>query len=74
MKYIIITIALLLPGCAGLWGAQQAPVAVDTFCLTAKKKTWSRDDSFASIEEAERWNRAIDIRCGVPGKTSQPVS
>jgi hypothetical protein len=40
---------------------------VDSFCETAKKRTWSVKDSVDTIREAQAWNRAIDKRCGVPG-------
>lgn len=58
----ILAVALL-PGCAMFKEATQT-AAVDTFCLTAKKKMWSRDDSPESIRDARVHNETIDRRCG----------
>lgn len=41
-------------------------MAIDTYCLTAKKRTWSVNDSPESIRAADVHNRTVDIRCGVP--------
>jgi hypothetical protein len=62
---------LLLAGCATPQPAPPAveptAVAVDTFCDTAKKRSWSVKDTAQTIAEARAWNRAVDKRCGVPG-------
>lgn len=57
-------LALLLPGCV-----KEPPVqtVADTFCLTAKKRLWSIEDTPETIRSAEVWNRLIDKRCGLPG-------
>jgi hypothetical protein len=63
----------LLAGCSTpappvLTAAPSAPpVVVDSFCETARKRTWSLKDTPESIAEAQAWNRAVDRRCGVPG-------
>lgn len=66
-RYVIFTIALgallLLPGCA-LFDQKQLPMAVDTFCLTAKKRSWSIHDTPESIRDARVWNQVVDRRCG----------
>ena len=64
--------ALVVAGCATQQAAAPAveppaPVVVDSFCETARKRTWSVKDSIDTIREAQAWNRAIDKRCGVPG-------
>ena len=45
------------------------PMAVDTFCLTAKKRTWSVSDTAETIRDAEIWNATIDRRCGSGGRS-----
>jgi uncharacterized lipoprotein YajG len=47
--------------------APPAPIVTDSFCETARKRSWSVKDTAQSIAEARAWNRAIDKRCGVPG-------
>jgi hypothetical protein len=56
-------LALLVAGCAKDPPQQSV---TDTFCLTAKKRIWSRDDAFETIREAEVWNAVVDRRCGIP--------
>lgn len=46
--------------------APPAPVMVDTFCQTARKRTWSLKDTPETIREARAWNTLVDRRCGVP--------
>lgn len=60
-----LCMCLALAGCAT---TQSAPVAVDTFCITAKKRTWSIHDTAETIRDAEAWNKTIDLRCGIRGK------
>lgn len=62
---VVITCLLALTGCA-----KEPPVQVaDTFCLTAKKRTWDPDaDSIQTMREAVVFNRAVDRRCGYPGQ------
>ena len=67
---LILIIGSSLTACA----KEPAPVAYDTFCITAKKREWSVNDSPESITAAERWNRQIDIRCGIPGAPSKVAS
>jgi hypothetical protein len=50
--------------------APVAPVVVDSFCATAKKRAWSVKDSPETIKEALAWNRAVDRRCP-PAKTAK---
>jgi hypothetical protein len=66
MKAIVVIAipAMIVSGCA----STPAPVAIDTFCLTAKKRTWSINDTAETIRDAEAWNKLVDIRCGVPGR------
>ena len=65
MRCAIITsallLAMLLPGCATTSGV----VVTDSFCLSAKKKKWSLDDTPDSIRDARVWNQIVDRRCGV---------
>ncbi len=67
MKTALTLLPLLLAGCAT---TQSTPAtAVDTFCLTAKKRTWDPDvDSVTTMREAVVWNRTVDRRCGVKGR------
>jgi hypothetical protein len=64
-------VILLLAGCATEPPAPEpvkvAPVVTDTFCETARKRTWSVEDTPESIREADAWNRAVDKRCGAKG-------
>lgn len=64
IRSILVCACLAIAGCA----TTPAPVAVDTFCLTAKKRTWSISDTAETIRDAEAWNKAVDLRCGYPGK------
>jgi sugar (pentulose or hexulose) kinase len=58
-------LAIMLAGCA----ATATTTVVDTYCLTAKKRTWDPDvDSVQTMREAVVYNRAIDRRCGILGK------
>lgn len=47
---------------------QQVNVVADSFCVAAKKKTWSIDDTPDTIEQIRRYNAGVDRACGVPGK------
>lgn len=69
-RWLALGLALLLPGCAMFGQPSEMPVAVDTFCLSAKKRIWSINDTPDSIRSAQVWNTTIDKRCGVPGKAS----
>ena len=64
----VLAVALLLPGCftsnPGPQKGVSAGSAVDSFCISAKKRTWDLNDSAEAIMEAETWNGAIDRRCG----------
>lgn len=61
---IIVSLALLLPGCAKEPPAQTA--IVDTFCLTSKKRKFSIDrDTPERVREARIHNEVIDRRCGI---------
>lgn len=63
--YLVVTACFLLAGCA----MTQATQVVDTFCLTATKRTWDPEtDSVTTMREAVVWNRLVDRRCGYPGK------
>ena len=58
-------IFLALSGCAT---TATPPVLTDTFCLTAKKRTWDPDtDSVQTMREAVVWNKLVDKRCPPPG-------
>ena len=57
---ILLTCALL-SGCATTGGK-----VVDTFCLSAKKRTWDPDtDSVQTMREAVVYNGVIDRRCSI---------
>jgi hypothetical protein len=59
----------LLGGCATVPETKISVVA-DSFCLAAKKRSWSVDDTPGSIEEAIRVNAGIDRACGKGKPTS----
>jgi hypothetical protein len=64
----VLALALLLPGCftsnPGPQKGVSAGSAVDSFCISAKKRTWDLNDSGETILQAEAWNDTIDPRCG----------
>lgn len=64
IRPIMLCACLAVAGCA----TTQTTVAVDTFCITAKKRNWSINDTAETIREAEAWNKTIDLRCGIRGK------
>lgn len=68
MKVTVICMCLAI----GLVACVQdtTPVAIDTFCLTAKKRLWSVNDTAETIRDAEAWNKLVDLRCGIPGSKS----
>jgi hypothetical protein len=63
---IIVLVAMLLPGCVFSNPAQQKGVSAgsDSFCISAKKRSWDLTDSGETILQAEAWNDTIDRRCG----------
>jgi len=63
MRLAIIALAALVAGCA----TPQVPVQVvaNNFCLTAKKYSWSTEDSPATIEQIVRHNAGVDRACCV---------
>jgi hypothetical protein len=67
IRYSLLAIGLGLAGCA----TPQAPVAVvaNNFCMTAKKYSWSTEDSQITIAQIVKHNSGIDRACGIP-KTS----
>lgn len=68
----VAALAVGLAGCETVKEVAMAPIVVDNFCLTAKKRTWSIDDTPETVREAQAWNAAVDKRCGVakPAKPS----
>lgn len=66
MKSVILCtcLAIVLVGCA----KEPEPVAIDTFCISAKKRTWSVNDTPETIRDVTAWNKLVDLRCGYPGK------
>ena len=60
-RWVLPAIFISLTACA-----KEPPqqVVTDSFCLTAKKRFWSINDSAESIRDAEAWNTAIDKKCG----------
>lgn len=63
----VTAVILLLAGCTQQPAestSEPPPVIVDTFCETARKRSWSVKDTPATIAEAAAWNRAVDRRCG----------
>lgn len=67
---IVAAIVPLLLGNQGGCGTTAQPeikVVADTFCMSAKKRTWSVDDTPESINEAIRINAGIDKACGRKG-------
>ena len=57
----IAAIAALLGGCAN--NPVPVQVVADSYCLAAKKRTWSVDDTQETIDEAIRINAGIDKAC-----------
>ena len=55
-------VASVVAGCA----TNPVPVQVvaDSFCMAAKKRTWSVNDTQETIDEAIRHNAGIDKACG----------
>lgn len=51
-------------GCA-LLSDPAPPAVVDTFCLNAKKRSWSINDTPETARGVQVWNETIDRRCGV---------
>lgn len=68
MKIPIICAVIVLGGCVD---PAKAPVVVvaDTFCQSAKKRTWDVGDTLETIQETMRINAGIDKACGVPKAT-----
>ena len=66
----VIAVPFLMGADGGCQTASQPPVEVvaDTFCQTAKKRTWSVNDTPETIKEAITHNAGIDKACGVQGK------
>jgi PBP1b-binding outer membrane lipoprotein LpoB len=58
----IAAIALMLGGCA-VGSATPVQVVADSYCLAAKKRTWSVNDTQETIDEAIRINAGIDKAC-----------
>ncbi len=60
-------LCLVIAGCTAQTAeaprVEPTPVITDTFCETAKKRSWSVKDTPATIAEARAWNRAVDKRC-----------
>ena len=63
MKSIItcMCLAVSLAGCATM--QNETPIAVDTYCITARKVQWSINDTPETIRAVEIHNRTIDLRC-----------
>lgn len=66
----VAVLAIIAGGLAGCASSQPQPVNVvaDSFCIAAKKKTWSVNDTPATIEQIRKHNAGIDRACGIPGK------
>jgi hypothetical protein len=62
IRLMLLAALLLMPGCATTGGA---PVATDSFCITAKKRKWSVHDRPEAVREARVWNQIVDRRCGI---------
>jgi hypothetical protein len=62
-RIVAFIASILLTGC----DKSNAPVMVvaDSFCLAAKKKTWSVDDTPETIEQIVKYNAGIDRACGI---------
>ena len=70
MRIAIILASALLSGCS-LFQAQPPEMAVgDPFCLRAKEKTFSSEDSAETIRDVEAHNGTIARRCGKKRATS----
>lgn len=59
MKLIAATLCVFLSGCA----TTKEIAAVDTFCLTASKIKWSKEDTPETIQKIEVHNAVVDKRC-----------
>lgn len=67
---LVAAVVPLLLGNQGGCGMSQQPeikVVADSYCLAAKKRTWSVNDTQESIDEAIRINAGIDRACGRKG-------
>lgn len=66
-----VAVAAILAGAlAGCAKEPPVQVVTDSFCQSAKKRTWSVDDTPETIQEAIRQNQGIDRACGIQKQTS----
>lgn len=73
MPYLVaIALALVLAGCSNATEPPPVAVVADTFCLAAKKRTWSVDDTPQTIREAVQINEGIDRACGPRSRRPKP--
>ena len=64
MKIVVRSLPFLALALAGCATTDTTPVVTDTFCLTARKRSWDPDvDSIQTMREAVTHNRFIDRRC-----------
>ena len=71
--YIVMTFAALgLGACETMQAAKERPIEFTSsdYCEIARKRTWSVDDTQASIDEARRENAKWDRLCGPKAKVS----
>jgi hypothetical protein len=66
MGAVALVIPFLLGNQGGCGTTAEPPVKVvaDSFCLAAKKRSWSIDDTPETVAEAVRVNAGIDKACG----------
>lgn len=63
---LVVALVVLLAGCSMFKEATAQAVAVDTWCLSARKKMWSRQDHPETIRDARIHNELVDRKCGAP--------
>ncbi len=72
-QWIAIMTVLALAACADPTAAPpKLNIVADNYCAIAKKRTWSVNDTWQSIEEARRENAKIDKLCGAAGEKAKP--
>jgi hypothetical protein len=66
MGAVALVIPFLLGNQGGCMSSKEPEIKVvaDSYCLAARKRTWSVDDTPESIAEAMKINAGIDRACG----------
>jgi PBP1b-binding outer membrane lipoprotein LpoB len=63
MRKLALVLPLFLAGCATEPAPAPVAIVADTYCLTAKKRSWSVNDTPETVSETLKHNSAIDRAC-----------